>query len=548
MVSVQLFSFYWVDCLLLSELAALIGSKPDSQPPFVLKFVSVRQPNPLIFLLINYPPTKMPRRVLVVGAGFAGLAAATSLADKGYDVTILEKNDSPGGRARVFRAEGFTFDMGPSWYWMPDVFETYFARFGKKPSDYYNLIRLDPSYSVIFGPTESVDLPAGLPNLERLFEQMEPGSGARLSEFLKQAAYKYKVGIHNFVWKPSRSVTEFLSLKLLYDVTRLDVFQSFASHARKFFKNPRLLEIIEFPILFLGATPENTPAMYSLMNYAEMTMGTWYPMGGMHEIVRAMVSLAEEKGVKILLNQPVRKVEIADGNAKRVITDEGIYETDIVVAGADYNHVETKLVDNAFRNYDDAYWQKRVMAPSSLLFYLGVNKRVPKLKHHNLFFDEDFKLHAQEIYETPRWPSRPLFYVSAPSVTDPGVAPTGSENLFILIPVAPDLTDDEATRERYYDIVMDRLESYVGEDIRNYVVYKRSYAHRDFKDDYNAFRGNAYGLANTLKQTALLKPSLKNKKVSNLFYTGQLTVPGPGVPPSLISGLVVADEVAKEFA
>ncbi|RIV22202.1 phytoene desaturase [Fibrisoma montanum] len=490
----------------------------------------------------------MPRRVLVVGAGFAGLAAATSLADKGYDVTILEKNDSPGGRARVFRAEGFTFDMGPSWYWMPDVFETYFARFGKKPSDYYNLIRLDPSYSVIFGPTESVDLPAGLPNLERLFEQMEPGSGARLSEFLKQAAYKYKVGIHNFVWKPSRSVTEFLSLKLLYDVTRLDVFQSFASHARKFFKNPRLLEIIEFPILFLGATPENTPAMYSLMNYAEMTMGTWYPMGGMHEIVRAMVSLAEEKGVKILLNQPVRKVEIADGNAKRVITDEGIYETDIVVAGADYNHVETKLVDNAFRNYDDAYWQKRVMAPSSLLFYLGVNKRVPKLKHHNLFFDEDFKLHAQEIYETPRWPSRPLFYVSAPSVTDPGVAPTGSENLFILIPVAPDLTDDEATRERYYDIVMDRLESYVGEDIRNYVVYKRSYAHRDFKDDYNAFRGNAYGLANTLKQTALLKPSLKNKKVSNLFYTGQLTVPGPGVPPSLISGLVVADEVAKEFA
>ena len=490
----------------------------------------------------------MPRRVLVVGAGFAGLAAATSLADKGYDVTILEKNDSPGGRARVFQAEGFTFDMGPSWYWMPDVFETYFARFGKKPSDYYNLVRLDPSYSVIFSSTESVDLPAGLSGLEQLFEQMEPGSGARLNEFLKQAAYKYKVGIHNFVWKPSRSVTEFLSLKLLYDVTRLDVFQSFASHARKFFKNPRLLEIVEFPILFLGATPENTPAMYSLMNYAEMTMGTWYPMGGMHEIVKAMVSLAEEKGVKILLNQPVRKVEIANGNAKRVVTDEGIYETDIVIAGADYNHVETKLVDHAFRNYDDTYWQKRVMAPSSLLFYLGVNKRVPKLQHHNLFFDEDFQLHAQEIYETPRWPSRPLFYVSAPSVTDPSVAPAGCENLFILIPVAPDLTDDEATRERYYTIVMDRLESYVGEDIRNSVVYKRSYAHRDFKNDYNAFRGNAYGLANTLKQTALLKPSLKNKKVSNLFYTGQLTVPGPGVPPSLISGLVVADEVAKEFA
>ena len=252
----------------------------------------------------------MPQRILVIGAGFAGLAAATSLASKGYDVTLLEKNEMPGGRARVFQAQGFTFDMGPSWYWMPDVFETYFGRFGKKPSDYYNLVRLDPSYSVIFGPNEAVDLPAGTDNLEALFEQIEPGSGPKLREFLKQAAYKYDVGMNRFVWKPSRSVTEFLSLKLLYDVTRLDVFQSFATHARKFFTHPRLLEIVEFPVLFLGATPENTPAMYSLMNYAEMALGTWYPMGGMHEIVKAMVTLAEEKGVKILLNQTVQKIDI----------------------------------------------------------------------------------------------------------------------------------------------------------------------------------------------------------------------------------------------
>ncbi|MVM30711.1 phytoene desaturase [Spirosoma sp. HMF4905] len=489
----------------------------------------------------------MPQRVLVIGAGFAGLAAATSLADKGYDVTILEKNSMPGGRARMFQAEGFTFDMGPSWYWMPDVVETYFARFGKKPSDYYNLVRLDPSYKVIFSPNESIDLPAGIDKLEILFEQMELGSGLKLQEFLKQAAYKYEVGMNRFVWKPSRSVTEFLSLKLLYDVTRLDVFQSFATHARKFFKHPRLLEIVEFPILFLGATPENTPAMYSLMNYAEMALGTWYPMGGMHELVKAMVSLAEEKGVKILLNQTVRKIDVLNKKVNQVITDKGIFETDVVVAGADYNHVETSLVDPDNRNYSDDYWQKRVMAPSSLLFYIGVNKRVPRLQHHNLFFDEDFKLHAREIYETPQWPTKPLFYASVPSKTDPSVAPEGYENLFLLIPVAPDLTDDEVTREHYFDLIMNRLEAYVGEDIRSHIVFKRSYAHRDFKSDYNAFRGNAYGLANTLQQTALLKPSLKNKRVNNLFYTGQLTVPGPGVPPSLISGLVVADEVAKEF-
>ncbi|HLL94997.1 MAG TPA: phytoene desaturase family protein [Spirosoma sp.] len=489
----------------------------------------------------------MPQRVLVIGAGFAGLAAATSLADKGYDVTLLEKNSLPGGRARVFNANGFTFDMGPSWYWMPDVFETYFARFGKKPSDYYNLVRLDPSYTVVFGPDEAVDLPAGLDKLEALFESIEPGSGQNLRNFLKQASYKYEVGINKFVWKPSRSVTEFMSLKLLYDVSRLDVFQSFATHARKFFKHPRLLEIVEFPVLFLGATPQDTPAMYSLMNYAEMAMGTWYPMGGMHEIVRAMVSLAEEKGVKMLLNQTVQKIDVVNSKATHVVTDEGIFETDVVVAGADYNHVETGLVTPENRNYDDAYWSKRVMAPSSLLFYLGIDKRIPRLQHHNLFFDEDFRRHAQEIYETPRWPSKPLFYASAPSKTDPTVAPEGCENLFLLIPVAPDLPDDDATRERYFDIIMTRLEAYVGENVRDHIVFKRSYAHRDFKSDYNAFRGNAYGLANTLMQTAFLKPSLKNKRVNNLFYTGQLTVPGPGVPPSLISGLVVADEVAKEF-
>ena len=489
----------------------------------------------------------MPPRVLVIGAGFSGLSVATSLAHKGYDVTLVEKNEMPGGRARVFQADGFTFDMGPSWYWMPDVFETYFARFGKKPSDYYNLVRLDPSYKVVFGPDEAVDLPANLDELKTLFDRIEPGSGARLTEFLRQAAYKYDVGIHNFVWKPSRSVSEFMSLKLLYDVTRLDVFQSFASHVRKFFSHPRLLQLVEFPILFLGATPQNTPAMYSLMNYAEMALGTWYPMGGMHQIVAGMVALAQEKGVKILLNQTVQHIETNNRLVKRVHTDKGIFEADVVVGSADYNHIETALVNPADRNYDDTYWARRVMAPSSLLFYLGVNKRIPKLEHHNLFFDEDFGLHAQEIYETPKWPSKPLFYASAPSKTDPSVAPAGCENLFLLIPVAPDLADDETTREYYYELIMQRLEVYVGESVRDSVVYKRSYAHRDFKSDYNAFRGNAYGLANTLMQTAILKPSLKNKKVGNLFYTGQLTVPGPGVPPSLISGLVVADEVAKEY-
>jgi phytoene desaturase len=486
------------------------------------------------------------KKVIVIGAGFSGLSTATQLAEWGYDVEIFEKNEQAGGRARVFRENGFVFDMGPSWYWMPDVFETYFAKFGKKPSDYYHLKRLDPSYSVVLSPDEVIDLPADLTELKSLFEQIEPGASKQLDAFLEQAAYKYQVGISNFVWKPSRKISEFLSLKLLIDVIRLDVFQSFYTHIRKYFQSATLLKLMEFPILFLGAISQNTPAMYSLMNYAEITKGTWYPMGGMHKIVEGMVELAKEKGVKIHYNQEVIGFEMTKRQISHVKVNNGIHLADAVIASADYHHVETLLGDQ-YRNYPESYWDKRVMAPSSILFYLGVNKKIPKLKHHNLFFDRDFSVHSHEIYTEPFWPSDPLFYASAPSVTDPNVAPEGSENLFLLIPVAPNLVDSEEVREKYFDQLMDRLEAYCETSIRDSIVFKRSYAHKDFISDYHAFKGNAYGLANTLMQTAILKPSLKNKKVDNLYYTGQLTVPGPGVPPALISGLVVAKELDQEL-
>lgn len=484
------------------------------------------------------------KKVIVIGAGFSGLSTATELANKGYEVTIVEKNEQAGGRARVFQEKGFTFDMGPSWYWMPDIFDNYFARFGKKTADYYTLKRLDPSYSVILSDKEVVDMPADYGALRELFESIEPGAANALDRFLDQAAYKYKVGIQEFVWKPSVKITEFLSLRILVDALRMDVFSSFYSHVRKFFKSETLLKLMEFPILFLGAISQNTPAMYSLMNYAEIKLGTWYPMGGMHKIVQGMVDLAISKGVNIQYNSEVTGFAIEAGQVKGVKVAGGILTADAVVASADYHHVETLLGD-AHRNYDEAYWDKRVMAPSSLLFYLGINKRLPRLKHHNLFFDRDFSVHSHEIYTDPMWPSDPLFYASAPSVTDPSVAPEGCENLFLLIPVAPNLEDTQEVREQYFDQLMDRLEQFCGVSIRDSIVYKRSYAHQDFMGDYHAFKGNAYGLANTLMQTAILKPSLKNKHLKNMFYTGQLTVPGPGVPPSLISGIVVAKEVDK---
>lgn len=482
-------------------------------------------------------------QIAVIGSGFASLSSACFLAKEGFAVTILEKNNSVGGRARSFQDKGFTFDMGPSWYWMPDVFEKFFNAFGKSTSDYYDLHRLNPSYRVVYGANDYLDIPSGTEELKRLFESVEPGSAHHLEKFLEEGKFKYDLGIHNLVYKPGLSLNEFLDSRLIAGALKLHVFQSISSYIRKFFKHPRLIQLLEFPVLFLGATPENTPALYSLMNYADMALGTWYPMGGMHKIIEGMTSLALSLGVNIRVNSNVEAISLNGIKAKGLQINGKFEAFDYIVAGADYHHVEQNLLPQTHRRYDSAYWDKRVLAPSSLIFYLGLNKKVDGLLHHTLFFDQDFKQHAKEIYQSPQWPSSPQFYVSCPSKTDPSVAPEGGENIFILIPVAPGLEDSEAIREKYFNLVLDRFERILGQEIRDNIVFKRTYAHRDFISDYNAFKGNAYGLANTLWQTAHLKPGILNKKVPNLFYTGQLTVPGPGVPPSIISGEVVAREL-----
>jgi len=486
------------------------------------------------------------KKVIVIGSGFASMAAATCLADKGLEVVVLEKNNQAGGRARQFKAEGFTFDMGPSWYWMPDVFENYFSLFGKKVSDYYQLERLDPSYQVFF-EEEAWKIPANLQELKDQFENREKGSSIGLEKFLQEAEYKYRVGMDDLVQKPALTIMEYANWKVISGAFRLQLFNSLSDHLKRFFKDEQILKILEFPVLFLGAEPEKTPALYSLMNYADIQLGTWYPKGGMHEIVKAMKKLAEEKGVVFHFNKEVKEFKTGKDKVTAVTAAGEDFTADYYVSGADYHHTE-QILGNEKRNYSEEYWDSRKMAPSSLLFYLGINRRVEGLLHHNLFFDEDFKLHAKEIYDDPKWPSKPLFYVSAPSVTDSSVAPEGMENLFVLMPVAPNLDDDESTREKYFEIMMDRLEERCGHSIREHIVYKRSYAHSDFIKDYHAYKGNAYGLANTLRQTAILKPSLKSKRLKNLYYTGQLTTPGPGVPPSLISGQVVAKEILKQLS
>jgi phytoene desaturase len=427
------------------------------------------------------------------------------------------------------------------------VFERFFEQFGKKVSDYYELTRLDPSYRV-YWQNENVDVPADYEELRNLFESIEEGSAGKLDHYLKEALLKYKIGVQDLVYKPGQSLTEFLDWNVVKNVFKLDVFTSIRSHVAKHFKDERLRQLMEFPILFLGALPQNTPALYSLMNYADIVGGTWYPKGGMFSVVEAMQKLAEEQGARFHFDEEVLEIIIENKKAKKLVTNKNEYEADVIISGADYHFTESKLLSSQYRSYDEGYWEKKVLAPSCLLYYVGLNKKLDNLPHHSLFFDVPFEKHADEIYSNPQWPDEPLFYLSVTSKTDDAVAPAGGENLVVLIPVASGLKNDsELLREFYFQKIVHRLEKHTNQSITDAIIFKKTFSVSDFETEYNSYKGNAYGLANTLKQTAIFRPSCQSKKVKNLFYTGQLTVPGPGVPPSLISGEVVSKQVLKYF-
>jgi len=484
--------------------------------------------------------------IAVIGAGFSGLSAAAYLSVEGHEVHVFEKNATAGGRARQLKTkEGYVFDMGPSWYWMPDVFERFFKDFGYTVSDGYDLKLLDPSFEVVFDKGEKVSIPSDYSELKKIFEQIEKGSADKLEQFMNEARHKYETGMKDLVYMPGLSVREFADAQIIKEAFRLQIFSSFSKHVRKYFSNPKLISLMEFPVLFLGAMPQDTPALYSLMNYAGLKLGTWYPIGGFGKVIDFMQLICERQGTTFHFDSPVEKINV-EGNLTRSISINGVnWEFDAVIASADYHHVEKDLLQPADKNYSEEYWNKKTFAPSSLIYYLGVSKKINRLQHHTLFFEEDLFQHSVEIYKSPEWPSRPLFYACCPSKTDSTVAPEGHENIFLLMPLAPGLEDNEEIREKYFRIIMKRLEKHAGEEIEPYLDYKKSYCINDFISDYHAYKGNAYGLANTLRQTAFLKPKISNKKVKNLFYAGQLTVPGPGVPPSLISGKIAAGQLVK---
>lgn len=486
----------------------------------------------------------MSKEVSIIGSGFSSISAACYLAKAGYKVKVYEKNEQLGGRARQLSDQGFKFDMGPTWYWMPDVFERFFNDFDRKPSDYYSLERLSPAYRVYFGKNDYVDVDDSLDKIKATFDEIEDDAGQKLEKFMSRAQKNYDIAIKDLVYRPGLHPFELVSKKTVLEVPQF--IQTIQDVVRKGFKNARLQQILEFPVLFLGAKPSMTPAFYSFMNYADFGLGTWYPKGGMKSVVDGMITMAKELGVEFYTKSVVDEILVDQGQKVTGLKiNKKQFPVDRIVSGADYRHTES-LLGSRYRTYTEKFWQKKVMAPSSLLFYVGFDKKLKNVLHHTLFFDVSFDEHAKAIYDDPKWPDKPLFYASFPSMNDPDIAPEGHEAAIFLVPLATDLEDTPALREKYFKIILERLESLTDQQLESSIVLKHSYCVNDFKEDYNSFKGNAYGMANTLMQTAFLRPKLKSKKVKNLYFTGQLTVPGPGVPPSLISGKLVSDLLIKE--
>ena len=486
-------------------------------------------------------------KAIVIGAGFGGLSSAALLAKRGWDVTLVEKNEELGGRGRPWSVDGYNFDMGPSWYLMPEVFDTFFEKLGKKREDYYGLKELETYYKVYFEKHEPVTVTKDLSETISLFDSFEPMGGKRLLRYLEQAKYKYDTAMKEFLYVEYKNIFQFFNRKVLSEGLKLNIFESMDTFVSRYFKDIRARQILQYAMVFLGTAPADAPALYSIMSHVDMNLGVWYPENGMSGAVAGFEKVARDLGVKIVSGQPVERILSKDKKAIGVATAEENYYADIVVSSADYHHSETALLEEPQRQYSERYWEKRTVAPSMFLIYLGMEKKIPSMEHHNLYFADDWGHHFDTIFKYPSWPKNPCFYLSCNSKTDPNSAPTDGENVFILVPTAAGLKDDDSVIEEYGDVVLDHVAKVTGEDFRSGVKVKRIYSTRDFEHDYNAYKGTALGLSHTLFQTAVFRPSHRSKKVGNLYYTGQYTHPGVGIPMAIISSEIISKEIEKDF-
>ncbi len=486
------------------------------------------------------------KNIVIIGAGFGGLAAAALLAKDGYQVTVLEKNEQPGGRASSLSAKGFRFDMGPSWYMMPEVFEKFFGEFGKKTSDYFKLLRLKPQYRVFFGDKTQLDITGDLQQDKQTFEKIEPGFSEKFEQYLAESKLKYEISMRSVLYKNMSSLFDLINVDMMKLGTRLAIFQPMHSYISKFFRHPKIQQILEYNLVFLGCSPKNAPSLFSLMTHVDFNLGVWYPEGGITSLVNAVELIGKELGVKYIYNTPVQRLVVIDGKITQVVTSTKTYMPDLVISNADYQFTESILSDQTMRTYSDKYWTKKVMTPSAFLLYLGVKGKLPKLEHHNLYFGDDWSKHFDDVFTNPRWPIDPSIYINKASQTDKTVAPKGHENLMVLVPIAAGLEETSSWRSHYADYIIDFIEEKLEIKIKKRIVYQKVFSVTDFAQRYNSYKGNALGgLAHTLFQSAIWRPNNFSKKIPNLFFVGANTMPGIGVPPAFISAHLVRDRLKK---
>lgn len=486
------------------------------------------------------------KNIIIIGAGFGGLSAAALLAKDGHTVTVLEKNKQLGGRAQQLKKDGFTFDMGPSWYMMPDVFERFFAEFGKTPEDFLELVKLDPQYRVIFGDGSHVDMAVDLEENKKLFESIEPGSAAKFEEYLDEGQLKYDVAMRSVLYKNVDSVVDFFSWDMIRYGLKMHPFMKMEQYMNRFFKSEKLKQIIQFTLVFLGGAPHNMPALYSLISYVDFKLHTFYPKGGMHSVVDAFEAVGKEQGVTFKTGEAVEKV-ITDGDTVTAVkTNKATYKADVVIANADMKHFDELLDDTGKKQFSEEYWQERTLAPSAFLLYLGVKGKLKKLQHHTIFYGNDWQQHFKDIFDAPDWPKEPSVYINIPSRTEPSMAPKGHEAVMVLVPIAVGLPEDKKSKEKYADFIIEYLEKRLDIKLKKHIVSKTIFSVTDFEKTYNSYKGNALGgLAHTLFQTGPWRPSNKHVKLRNVFFSGANTVPGIGVPPAVISGHLVRERVQK---
>ncbi|MCL9816583.1 phytoene desaturase family protein [Natronocalculus amylovorans] len=483
--------------------------------------------------------------VVVIGGGFGGLSTACYLADAGANVTVVEKNEQLGGRASRLVSDGFRFDMGPSWYLMPDVFERFFGHFDRDVSDYYTLSRLDPHYRIFFKDGDQVDLVPDLEQNKQLFESYESGAAEELERYLEKSQRNYEIGMEHFVYTDRPRLRDYMDLDVLRYSWGLSLIGSMQGHVEDYFEHPKLQQIMQYTLVFLGGSPTNTPALYNLMSHVDFNMGVYYPDGGIGAVVDGIVELGSELGVEYVTDQPVTEIAGKRGGFA-VRTEHGEeYLCDLVVSDADYAHTEQEMLPPEKRQYSQEYWDSRTYAPSAFLIYLGVEGDVEPLAHHTLVIPTNWEPHFEEIFENPAWPDDPAYYLCVPSKTDDTVAPEGHSNLFALVPIAPDLEDTPEIREQYRELVLDDIAENTGVSLHDRIVFEKVFSVDDFTDRYNSMQGTALGMAHTLRQTALFRPPHRSKKVDGLYFTGSYTTPGIGVPMCLISGQITAEEIVK---